>query len=292
MNASLHVRAIPVGFDAGMLNAIDERLASIEREESVKIALAIESGSRAWGFPSPDSDYDTRFIFVRRSEDYLSPWQKRDVIELPLEGVLDINGWDLGKTLKLLVKGNAVAIEWLMSPIVYGGDAHFRDRLATFAARHSDRIGTARHYLHLGDKQRRTYFADGKQIHLKKLFYALRPAAALRWLRLHPNDAVAPMHFPTLLRESDVPPDVAAITADLIARKAETRELGTAPLPPAVERFIDEEFAIASATLPIRPRTISAEAKFDADALFRWSVGALTPPSGSISSCTKAIGTA
>lgn len=292
MKSDLHVRALPAGFDAGTLHAIDERLGSIEREHHVKIALAIESGSRAWGFPSPDSDYDTRFIFVRHPEDYLSPWQKRDVIELPLEGELDINGWDLGKTLKLIVKGNAVAIEWLMSPIVYGGDREFRGRLAMFAGQHADRVGTARHYLHLGDKQRRTYFANGKQIHLKKLFYALRPAAALRWLRLHPVEAVAPMHFPTQMRESDVPRDVAAITADLIARKAETRELGTAPLPPAIERFIDEEFAIATATLPIRPRTISAEARSDADALFRWSVNALTPPSGSILSRTKAIQTA
>jgi hypothetical protein len=80
--------------------------------------LAIESGSRAWGFPSPDSDYDCRFIFVRPIEDYLSPWQRRDVIETPLEGDFDVNGWELGKAIRLLAKGNAVIIEWLMSPIV------------------------------------------------------------------------------------------------------------------------------------------------------------------------------
>lgn len=285
------LRVIPSDFATDMLEAIDRRLAAIERNEDVTIGLAIESGSRAWGFPSPDSDFDARFIFVRPPEDYLSPWLKRDVIELPLEGELDINGWDLGKTLKLLVKGNAVAIEWLMSPIVYAGDPEFRDRLAAFAARHGDRVGTARHYLHLGDKQRRTYFADGKHIHLKKLFYALRPAAALRWLRLHPEDAVAPMHFPTLMRECDAPRDVETLTADLIARKAETRELGTALLPRVIERFIDEEFAIARATLPTRPRSIGAEVRRDADALFRWSVDALAPRSGSTSAFTAAIRT-
>ncbi|MFE3443732.1 DNA polymerase beta superfamily protein [Nocardia sp. NPDC059180] len=84
--------------------------------------LAIESGSRAWGFPSPDSDYDCRFLYVASLDTYLSPWRTRDVIETPLVGLLDVNGWDLGKALRLLVKGNAVLIEWLQSPIVYRGD--------------------------------------------------------------------------------------------------------------------------------------------------------------------------
>lgn len=275
------LRAVPVSFDLGQLAAIDQSLAMISRTHGVALCLAVESGSRAWGFPSPDSDYDCRFIFVRAAQDYLSPWQKRDVIELPLEGELDINGWDLGKTLKLLVQGNAVAVEWLMSPIVYDGDHGFRTGLAAFAARHANRIGVARHYLHLGEKQRRTYFADGKHIHLKKLFYALRPAAALRWLRLHPDEAVAPMHFPTLMRECEAPRDVEALTADLIARKAETRELGTAPVPASVERFIDDEFALARDTLPLLPLRITAEAKAAADTLFRTSVGRLGPSSTS-----------
>lgn len=269
------LRAIPKSFDAARLSAIDRSLATISESDRVALCLAVESGSRAWGFPSPDSDYDCRFIFVRAANDYLSPWQKRDVIELPLVGDLDFNGWELGKTLKLLVKGNAVAVEWLMSPIIYDGDRAFRDELAAFAAQHADRVGVARHYLHLGEKQRRTYFADGKHVHLKKLFYALRPAAALRWLRLHPDEAVAPMHFPTLMRECDPPRDVEAIASDLIARKAETRELGTAPLPLPVERFIDDEFALARDTLPPRPARITADAKAAADAFFRTSVDRL-----------------
>lgn len=269
------LRAIPKGFDPDQLAAIDQSLARVGETHRVALCLAIESGSRAWGFPSPDSDYDCRFIFVRAAEDYLSPWQKRDVIELPLEGELDINGWDLAKTLKLLVKGNAVVVEWLMSPIVYDGDRAFRDDLAAFAARHANRVGVARHYLHLGEKQRRTYFADGKHVHLKKLFYALRPAAALRWLRLHPDESVAPMHFPTLMRECEPPRDVEAITTDLILRKSDTRELGTAPLPLPVERFIDDEFALARDTLPPRPLRITADAKAAAEALFRTTIDKL-----------------
>ena len=167
------LRAIPPGFEAGPLGEIDGRLAEIEQEAKVRILLAIESGSRAWGFPSPDSDYDCRFLFVRRPDDYLSPWLKRDVIEDPLEGDLDVSGWELGKALKLLLKGNAVVVEWLTSPIVYRGDPELREGLLDLARRFPNRTGVARHYLHLGDKQRRTYFADGKPVRLKKLFYAL-----------------------------------------------------------------------------------------------------------------------
>lgn len=266
------IKAIPNDFDPDSLDNIRSALQSIRQREAVAIGLAVESGSRAWGFPSPDSDYDVRLIFIRHADDYLSPWQRRDVIEVPLHGDLDLNGWDLGKAIKLLVKGNAVIIEWLMSPIVYAGDASFYDDLSSFAARHTNRTGVARRYLHLGERQRRTYFADGRAIQLKKIFYALRPAAALRWLRLHPDEAIAPMHFPTLMSGCDPPPEVQRITDDLIARKALTRELGTATLPPAIEHFIDEEFATTRETLPPSPVGIAPETRIAADALYRRAV--------------------
>ncbi|MFN3389234.1 MAG: DNA polymerase beta superfamily protein [Allosphingosinicella sp.] len=275
--AAARLRSIPAGFEPGPLAAIDGMLGRIAAEERVGIGLAIESGSRAWGFPSPDSDYDCRFLFVRGAEDYLSPWQKRDVIETPLEGELDVNGWELGKALKLLLKGNAVVVEWLMSPIVYDGDAWFREAMTAFARAHGDRAGMARHYLHLGERQRRSYFADGKPIRLKKLFYALRPAAALRWLRLHPEAPVAPMHFPTLLEESEPPREIAALVRELIARKAETRELGEGPLPKAIKGFVDAEFARAAETLPVRSAATTREARAAAEALFRDAVARLGP---------------
>lgn len=269
---SKRLRHIPADFEFASVAAVDARIAQIRQSHDVAIGFAIESGSRAWGFPSPDSDYDCRFVFVRRSEAYLSPWQMRDVIETPLEGLLDVNGWDLGKALKLLLKGNAVIVEWLMSPIVYDADVQFVADLRDFAERFGSRDGTARHYLHLGEKQRRTYFADGKHVQLKKLFYALRPAAALRWLRLHPERAIAPMHFPTLMAECDPPEDVRALTEELILRKAETRELGEAPLAPSIEAFVDAEFAAARQRLPRAVGQLALEAKAAADQLFRSAV--------------------
>lgn len=280
MIGTARLRSVPGGFERGPLAEVDRRLAEIVRTQGVAIGLAIESGSRAWGFPSPDSDYDCRFLFVRPAEDYLSPWPKRDVIETPLVDDIDLNGWELGKALKLLLKGNAVVIEWLMSPIVYDGDPGFRDELTDFAFRWSSRTGVMRHYLHLGEGQRRTYFADGKEVKLKKLFYALRPAAALRWLRLHPDRAVAPMHFMTLMEQSDPPADVLATAHELIRRKSRTRELGRGPLPPEIEAFVDGEFAATRAILPERAPRPSAEAKAAAEALFRETVARLGQAGG------------
>lgn len=239
------------------------------REQRVAIPLAIESGSRAWGFPSPDSDYDCRFVYVRRIDAYLSPWTPRDVIETPLAGDLDVNGWDLGKALKLMLKGNAVILEWLRSGFVYRGDADFRADFLALAERHASRARLGRHYLHLGERQRQTYFADGGEVAIKKLFYALRPAAALRWMRLHEDEAVPPMHFPTLLTQCDPPADVAALAAELLARKAITRELGSAPVPAIIASFIDSEFAAARVMFPSEPLAISPEARAEVDAFFR-----------------------
>lgn len=276
---SARLRSIPAGFEPAKLAEVDRRLDAIEALDKVAIGLAIESGSRAWGFPSPDSDYDCRFIFVRRPEDYLSPWPKRDVIETPLIDDMDLNGWELGKALKLMLKGNAVVLEWLMSPITYRGDATFRDELVDLAERHANRPAIARHYLHLGVRQRRTYFADEKQVALKKIFYALRPAIALRWLTENPQAVIPPMHFQTLIGDCDIPAEVFAIAKDLIARKAVTNELGTGLLPPPIRDFIDKEFA-RQADLERAPTILSDTARLDAEAFFRSTIDRLARQPG------------
>jgi len=260
------LRTLAPDFNPAVIAAIDIRLEAVARDHKAKVLLAIESGSRAWGFPSPDSDYDCRFIYVRRQEDYLSLYPPRDVIEFPLESTLDVNGWDLGKALRLLLKGNAVVIEWLTSPYVYTGNPQFLDAALALAKAAARPAAVARHYLHLGERQRRTYFADDRAVEIKKLFYALRPAVALRWLRFHPGSAVAPMHFPTLVAESELPPEVTAIVNDLLARKAVTRELGTGPLPPAIAGLIDAEFMDARERWPMaaaRPEPAMVEAASD-----------------------------
>ncbi|MBF6218024.1 nucleotidyltransferase domain-containing protein [Nocardia abscessus] len=239
----MSLRAIPASMDPAVVGSIDRELDRVEREHRVSIRLAIESGSRAWGFPSPDSDYDCRFVYVAALETYLSPWRTRDVVETPLAGLLDVNGWDLAKALRLLVQGNAVLIEWLMSPIVYRGDPAFRDRLRTVADEVADRDKVARHYLHLGAKQWALFERSGS---LKKVFYALRPAMALRWLREHPAAAVAPMHLPTLLRQCDLPDGLPDAVRELTDLKSRTREMGSGSVPAPIVTFIIAEFACAA----------------------------------------------
>jgi predicted nucleotidyltransferase len=262
------LRAIPSFMNTESVARIDVRLEEVRREHVVAIPLAIESGSRAWGFPSPDSDYDCRFIFVRGQDDYLSLFDKRDVIETPLDGELDVNGWDVAKAIKLLLKGNAVVIEWLTSPIVYAGNAWFAESFLALARDVADRAAIAKHYLHLGERQRRTHFTDGRPVALKKMFYALRPAAALRWLRTRPDEGIAPMHFPKLIAECGAPRAVVDLSAELIARKAETRELGDGELPAPVAAFIDEEFALARDAFEGAATRIAPAARAQAQTFF------------------------
>jgi predicted nucleotidyltransferase len=244
------IRHIPAGMEPNSVARIDALLDRVVVEHGVFIPLAVESGSRAWGFPSPDSDYDCRFVFVRPVAQHLTPWPPRDVIEFPPEGDLDANGWELGKALRLLLKGNAVIVEWLCSPVVYRGEAWFRDEFLALARIWATRDAIAHHYLHLGERQRRVNFGDGTSVPLKKIFYALRPAAALRWLRARPGEAVAPMDFATLMAESAPPAEVWAAVAEIMDRKAVTRELGVAPLPPSIAQFIDTEFELARRAFP------------------------------------------
>lgn len=239
------LRSIPPEMDGVKVALIDAMLDRVADEHRVFLPLAIESGSRAWGFSSPDSDYDCRFVFVRRAVDHITPWPTRDVIELPLQGGLDANGWDLRKALRLLLKGNAVIVEWLRSPVIYRGEGWFRDGFLEFARGVASREAICRHYLHLGERQRRVYFGEGTSVPQKKIFYALRPATALRWLRIHPGEALAPMYFPTLMAECDPPDELAREVSDLMNRKSMTRELGAAPLSRVVAGFIDSEFELA-----------------------------------------------
>lgn len=257
------MRAVPTSLDPSVVAEIDRRLATVATEESVVIPWAIESGSRAWGFPSPDSDYDCRFLFVRRPEDYLSLWPQRDVIETPLDKTFDVNGWDLAKAIRLLARGNATPIEWLRSPIVYGGDADFRDGLVTLAEAIVERGAIGRHYLHVAHRQR-----SGTPS-LKRFFYALRPAAALRWLQTHPHAAVPPMDLPTLLDQGDVGEDVRRAAHDLIALKAQTRELGAGTPPAVLERFVVAQLEAAERFETTPPEKDRAHVRALTDEHFR-----------------------
>ncbi|KQO64412.1 nucleotidyltransferase [Curtobacterium sp. Leaf261] len=264
------LRSVPDALDSDVVSAIDQRLDGVERDHDVVIPWAIESGSRAWGFPSPDSDYDCRFFFLRRPSDYAALWPPRDVIETPLDAVFDVNGWDLAKTLRLLVGGNATVVEWLRSPIVYRGDPAFRDELLALADAVADPAKIGRHYLHVARAQR-LQAAPGAP--LKRFFYVLRPAAALRWMRVHEGSAVPPMDLATLLHEAQVDDRTLAAADELVARKSLTRELGTGDRPSVLEDFVREELALAEARFDGAATAPTAKARDAAEAFFRRTTG-------------------
>lgn len=273
------LRALDPDMAPDLVARVDAMLAAVEVEHRVTIPLAIESGSRAWGFPSPDSDYDGRFFYVRPLDHYLSPWRRRDVIEIASDGEVDVNGWDLAKALALLVKGNAVVIEWLTSPVVYGGDAAFRADMLALAEAVAPRALIGRHYLRLCQRQRESFRDPESGTPLKKVFYCLRAAAALRWLRLHPRAAVAPMNFPALMAACEPPAAVRAAGDDLLVRKAATRELGVAPMPEVIASFIDGELREAEQNFDTGLVTITDAARTSAEAFFRAAVRRFDPGS-------------
>lgn len=156
--------------DASIRRQVQTELNDIRRDHGVKLLMAVESGSRAWGFPSPDSDYDVRFFYLRPLEDYLALSPKRDVVELPIAADLDINGWDIRKALRLIMNHNAVASEWLDSPIRYVDDDAIVGGLRELVDRHFDPRGYALHYASLGRNNVQRWDASGKTISAKRYF--------------------------------------------------------------------------------------------------------------------------
>ena len=161
-----------------MRETIIAKLEEIEKTKDVRILFAAESGSRAWGFASPDSDYDVRFIYMHPRDYYLKLEKIRDVIELPINELLDINGWDLNKTLRLLHSSNPTIFEWLTSPIVYK-ETPFAGEFRPVLKRYFSPKKGLNHYLSMAVGTYRGHL-QGDTVKAKKYFYALRPILACR----------------------------------------------------------------------------------------------------------------
>lgn len=163
-----------------IFNEVQKHLRQIEQEHNVTVVQAIESGSRAWGFPSPDSDYDVRFVYVHPKDWYLSLFEKRDVIELPINAELDIAGWDLRKALKLANNANAVIQEWMVSPIVYQQSSHFEE-LQNLIKRAFNPLGAYHHYRSMA-KKAYSDIENSEQKKLKRFFYFARATLSAKWI--------------------------------------------------------------------------------------------------------------
>ena len=219
-----------------MRKTILAELDGIEQQYGVRILHAVETGSRAWGFASPDSDYDVRFVYVRPARDYLRLDALRDVIEWKQDEVLDISGWDLQKALKQFARGNASLFEWCESPVVYKTTDEWKRISETAKAWFSEK-SAIHHYYGTAWKTWNGHL-QGDTVRYKKYFYALRPLLAAQYIeRFH---TAPPVLFDELL-QMEMDPALRAAIEDLLEKKKHTTEAEQHPQIPVIQAFIREE---------------------------------------------------
>ncbi len=233
------------------------RIRTAETEHGVRVLLAVESGSRAWGFASPDSDFDVRFIYARQPDWYLTVdlEERRDVIEYPITDDIDLNGWDIRKALRLFWKSNPTFIEWIQSPITYievGGFAQGARRLLSSV--HSGERGI-HHYRNMAKTNYRGYLrAD--VVPLKKYFYVLRPLLSVRWIERY--GTAPPLEFSKLLHLIEGQAELLEDIQALLRRKSTAPEMGLSEPVGSINAFIEAELqrldAVASRP---DPRSVS-----------------------------------
>jgi len=217
-----------------------QRLSDAEKEHDVKVLYAVESGSRAWGFASPNSDYDIRFIYAHPKDWYVAVdlEEKRDVIEYPIVDDIDISGWDVRKALRLFKKSNPSFVEWLQSPIIYRDDGIFAPSAREILASGYSIEKSIYHYRSMAKTNYRGYLRKD-MVPLKKYFYVLRPLLSILWMEKYSKPA--PIEFDKLraLVETDV--ELNNAITELIARKKLALEKEIAPTVPIINQFIKEQ---------------------------------------------------
>lgn len=240
-----------------MKRIITDKLAAIEQAHHIKLLYACESGSRGWEFPSPDSDYDVRFIYVRSMNEYLSVTSTEDNLTFPINDELDIYGWDIRKVLALVRKSNTTPFEWLQSPIVYREARGFKEDLWRLCQNYFSRRGNIHHYLGIAKGALDT--ANGCAIKIKKLFYVLRPLLAAKWCL--EKDTIAPMAIGPLMEL--LPGDIKGMVSALIVQKRDAPEGFLIDMDPALKDWINTEFAAISEASKDLPRDVFEGAALD-----------------------------
>jgi uncharacterized protein len=224
-----------------MKTKIVNQLKQIEKDHKVRILYAVESGSRAWGFASKDSDYDVRFVYIHKEDWYLALDEKRDVIEyMDKENDLDISGWDIRKTLVLFKKSNPPLYEWLESPVVYLDRLSFKKNLGKIVTKYFSPKAAFHHYLSMLVNNHKDY-VNHQQIKMKKYFYVLRPLFACDWIEK--NDTMPPMEFEKLLMAQPIDKDLFDEISALLKNKQAGLEQGLAPRKKVLDDYIEERIS-------------------------------------------------
>jgi uncharacterized protein len=245
------------------------RLRDVEQSRGVRVLLAVESGSRAWGFESRDSDYDVRFVYVHTLEHYLSIdlGDQRDVIERPIADEIDLSGWELRKALRLFLKSNPGFVEWIQSPIVYIENGSFATRVRELVPVVYSRASGIHHYKSMAMTNVDDRDPSG-EVSLKKYLYILRALLAARWLQQH--EGAAPIEFGRLLRQLEGPPQLLADIDGLLVRKRAATERDRTSAVASIDAFIEQQL-LSLQTVGL-PGPVGAAVKLKLDEVFRGSL--------------------
>lgn len=254
-------------------NAVLDALRAEEEARGVRVLFAAESGSRAWGFASTDSDWDVRAIYVHPLDWYLRIAEKpADTFESMRPGDIDLSAWELRKALRLFAKSNVPLLEWLGSPVVYLDQDGFGDHLRALVPRFFDPRGAAWHHLAMQRSALADLAPDGT-IRIKKLCYALRSALSVRWIVARAS--MPPVPFPELFVASDLDDAARAAIEDVLTAKRDASERDRTLLPPDLASlFKENESLVPAAQFPKRERAELEEL----DAVLQSILSQLTTP--------------
>ena len=221
-----------------MKEEIKKELLRLEQQHDIKILYAIESGSRAWGFASTDSDWDVRYIYIHKLDWYLSIDNKKDNREEILPNDIDLAGWELKKALRLFRKSNPPILEWLRSPIIYLQRFSVADRLRELTKEYFNPKSCLHHYLHMAEGNYREYL-QRDIVRVKKYFYVLRPILACEWIKQ--TNTMPPMEFQELIDSQVTDKIVKKEIQNLLARKMAGEELDVEQKNQVLNTFIEQK---------------------------------------------------
>lgn len=233
-----------------MRTTIQQKLTDIEQTYKIKILYSCESGSRAWGFPSLDSDYDVRFIYIRTLNDYLTIQPKKDHLSFPINDELDIYGWDISKVLQLITRSNTTPFEWLQSPVIYRENKGFKEELWQLSQCYFCPKSNIHHYLGVAHGAMQTM--QEEEIKIKKLFYVLRPLLAARWCV--ERNTIAPMNILPLM--DLVSDNLRRKILSLIAVKSTATEGYLIKIDKDLKQWIDMTFDYCTEASALKERKV------------------------------------
>jgi predicted nucleotidyltransferase len=223
-----------------MIQEIKKELLRLEQQHDIKILYAVESGSRAWGFASINSDWDVRYIYIHRLEWYLKIDLPKDHQEEILANDIDLAGWELKKALRLFRKSNPPLMEWLRSPIVYAEPFSTAQKLRDLGNEYFNPRSCLHHYLHMAEGNYRNYLQK-EVVKVKKYFYVLRPILACDWIRQH--NTMPPIVFQQLLDSQLTDAGLLAIIQALLDRKTKGEEFNESPKIQALNNFLEDKIS-------------------------------------------------